>query len=145
MKIYFSHPCSTRGTDEESKILTRLRSLGDVVNPFEIKGISKLELRASKEGWTPDLSERLVIKEKAEIKDSDMILVWLDFSNSPCIGSVMEMLYTYTYSSAEIHVITDNVVHPWILSHADVIYLTVDDYLSGNIYIDNREDGVMYV
>jgi nucleoside 2-deoxyribosyltransferase len=121
MKIYLAGPVF-QCEDQECVFWRRdvKRRLSDfvVVDPMETTDFR---------GKTDEHYREIVELDKARIDSSDILLV---NCTRPSTGTSMEILYAWERGKQVYIVCRDHQVNPWLLYHAERVFLSVDEAVS---------------
>jgi len=133
MRTYFAHPYDTIGTPDEKLLLDIMKEDGwNVLNPFENNPKDFGVIERIKSGWfTLKDARTLVTNDLLNIGRCDTILVWIP-NSSQTVGTICEMVYAREYGLfvIAIHSTLDSGPHAWVADHADLLYLTINDFIA---------------
>jgi len=131
VKVYFSHPYDTIGTPDEKRLLDIIKEEGwEVINPFENnpEDVGVID-RVKSSKFTLKDARDLVTNDLLNLGRCDAILVWIP-NSSQTVGTICEMVYARKLGLfvVAIHCKLDGGPHAWMVHHADLLYLTIDDF-----------------
>lgn len=132
-KIYFAHPFSKMGTEEEAEIITTLQNLGyEVYDPFDGEGelCRRYGVSFYYQKPTFEFAEEIVARDFEAVDKCDALFAWI-VSNSSCLGTVRELDRALRYGKKTI--VIHHRPNPF-LKNVDILYLSVKDFKNNKKY-----------